>query len=367
MRALLLFLTLTAAALCDWKATDARLTELARAGNWKEALPVAQQLVQEASLEYGPESPEMATSLNTLGVVYLKLDNRGEAGARLVEALQLREKVLGRDHLVTSLSLYNLGNLAELAQDWPLAEAYFERCLAIREKSLGEFHDLTRAVVRHLQLVSRNLKKEHKAREYGDSLGLEGPAANPEEYQLARQAEDAGRFEEAADHYRQALSSSEVGRMALQMDLTLLRRQLRLPPNEKELARLLHRVLQDYRKMAELEPRNPAWPYLEAVVLKARGENARPLLDRAAKLPAPPRMQEKSARLQQAPDLPPQALASLTREGDEFIPGEVNTSTQAGIPDWERRAREAEAQGDGAAASRFRSGFATTEDMERYW
>lgn len=368
MRVLLLAILLATAALSDWKATDARLTDLAKAGQWQAALPVAQQLVQEAALEYGPESPEMATSLNTLGVVYLQLGNKGEAGARLMEALQLRERVLGKDSLITSLSLYNLGNLAELAQDWPLAESYFERCLAIREKSLGPFHDLTRAAVRHLEKVTRD---REKARKYAESLGVQTQERHEDEYREARKAEDAGRYEEAADHYRKAVSTrtepaSEVGRMALQCDLTLLRRQLRLPPDERELERLLQRVRQDYQRMAQLEPRNPAWLYLQAVIAKATGNPAGELLEKAAALPSTERMQARIARLRNAHPTP-QKLSALTRAGDEFMPTEVNASTDPGLPDWERRAREADAHGDGAAASRFRSGFATTDDMERYW
>ncbi len=360
MRILLVLLLLSVSALSDWKATDARISELARTGKWKEALPVAHQLVQEAALEYGPDSPEMATSLNTLGVVYLQLDNRGEAGARLMEALQIREKTLGKDHPVTSLSLYNLGNVAELAQDWPLAQSYFDRCLAIREQKLGPYHDLTRAVVRHLETVHEHLGNKQKAREYSAKLGLER-STNPEEYAKARQAEDAGRFEEAADLYQKAGGNA---RTALQLDLTLLRREFRLPSDPEERARLTKRVTQDYLTLEKLEPQNPAWPYLLAVVYSSEGKaaEAQAEIDRARQLELTPRIAAKLANLKVRT-----TPVNLESAGDEFTAADVNTSTEKGIPDWERRARQAEAHGDAASASRFRSGFATTDDMERYW
>lgn len=360
MRVLLFIVLITTIALSDWKATDARISDLARKGNWKDALPVAQQLVQEAALEYGPDSPEMATSLNTLGVVYLQLDNRGEAGARLMEALQIREKTLGKEHPVTSLSLYNLGNLAELAQDWPLAQSYFDRCLAIREQKLGPYHDLTRAVVRHLETVHDHLGNRKKAQEYADQLGIQQPVTNPQEYELARRDEDQGRFEEAADHYKKA---GGYARTALQLDLTLLRREFRLPQTS-ERQRLTERVKQDYLTLEKLEPQNPAWPYLLAVVYSSEGnaKEAQQEIDRARQLQLTPRIAEKLANLKVRT-----TPASLESAGDEFTATDVNTSTEKGIPDWERRARQAEAHGDGSAASRFRSGYATTDDMERYW
>ena len=78
---------------------------------YAEAEPLAKQSLEQSIKKNGPDSPETATSLNNLAVLY---DNQGKydlAEPLYKRALAIREKALGPDHPGTARSLNNLAEL----------------------------------------------------------------------------------------------------------------------------------------------------------------------------------------------------------------------------------------------------------------
>jgi len=118
------------------------------AGNGQEI--TARQLLDQgaAKLHGGAagDDPEVrATLLYDVGGVYAEMGNSIEAKRHLEEALRLREKLFGPDHLDVaevaiqlSVAEYHAGKLVP-------AEAYARRSLRIRERQLGPNHPLVAA------------------------------------------------------------------------------------------------------------------------------------------------------------------------------------------------------------------------------
>jgi serine/threonine-protein kinase len=77
-----------------------------------------------------------ARLMGTIGRIYVRLGLYEEAGPLLEEALAVRDRELGPEHLDVAESLNNLG-LLRLEQSRKEAEPLFRRALAIREKVLG--------------------------------------------------------------------------------------------------------------------------------------------------------------------------------------------------------------------------------------
>jgi Tfp pilus assembly protein PilF len=88
----------------------------------------------------GGEHPEVAYTLNNLGTVMRAEGKLDEARGYYERALAIREKTLGPEHPDVAASVDHLGKLA--IDEGKPAEAYawFERALAIREKTLSPEH-----------------------------------------------------------------------------------------------------------------------------------------------------------------------------------------------------------------------------------
>jgi eukaryotic-like serine/threonine-protein kinase len=84
------------------------------------------------------EEPEVrAALLETIGTVYDTLGLYGQAVPLLDEALAIRRKLLGPDHLEVAATLNALGNVLLDKGDFRAAEAVYREALAIRKKRLS--------------------------------------------------------------------------------------------------------------------------------------------------------------------------------------------------------------------------------------
>jgi tetratricopeptide (TPR) repeat protein len=99
----------------------------------KEALKVAEQT-------FGPDHPNVASSLNNLAEVYRAQESYADAEPLLKRALELREKALGPDHPAVAESLDNLVWLYIVQENYKKAEPLQKRALAILEKVKGPDH-----------------------------------------------------------------------------------------------------------------------------------------------------------------------------------------------------------------------------------
>jgi Flp pilus assembly protein TadD len=89
--------------------------------------------MQERAL--GPGHPQVATTLNNLGVLYRQQGRYAEAEAAHRRALAIREGALGKNHPEVATSLSNLAALYYVQGRQAEAEALRERALAIERRS----------------------------------------------------------------------------------------------------------------------------------------------------------------------------------------------------------------------------------------
>jgi tetratricopeptide (TPR) repeat protein len=113
-------------------------------GHPAAARPLFERALRIREASYGPDHPEVATTLHNLAWTLRKLGRPAQAQPLAERALRIREASYGPDHPWVATTLYNLARtLRELgrpAQAQPLAG----RVLSIREASYGLDHSSTR-------------------------------------------------------------------------------------------------------------------------------------------------------------------------------------------------------------------------------
>ncbi len=109
-------------------------------GDYGKAAMAWEQVLAWREKAQGPDHPGTATSLNNLGLLYIKESAFTKAEPLLVRALAIRTRVLGPDHPFTALSLNNLAWLYFKQNNNAKAEGLYLRAIAIAEKALGPDH-----------------------------------------------------------------------------------------------------------------------------------------------------------------------------------------------------------------------------------
>ena len=90
----------------------------------------------------GAEHKDVAESLDNLGSFLLFRGNFNEAEGLIREALALRRKLLGAEHTDVANSLENLGGLMSNTGQYKEAESLYRRVLSMRRKQFGAEHPL---------------------------------------------------------------------------------------------------------------------------------------------------------------------------------------------------------------------------------
>ena len=107
---------------------------------------------------YGPEHPEVAGSLNILGLVWKELGDPKQAISYFERALAIREKVYGPEHPHVATNLNNLGVAWNQLGDSKQALSYFERAFHIMKKAYGEHHPSTQRIKRNMEQLAGRLE-----------------------------------------------------------------------------------------------------------------------------------------------------------------------------------------------------------------
>lgn len=133
--------------------TGKLLTEairLWRAGENKDALPLAERAFSIREKELGAEDSGTGQAVFTLANIYGDLDEFEKAESLYQRALSIKEKALGKDHISITSILNNLGILYKNRGDYVKAEKLYDRVLEIREKNLEPNHLLIASVLTNL-------------------------------------------------------------------------------------------------------------------------------------------------------------------------------------------------------------------------
>jgi len=121
----------------EWENLARRVIQLHAQAKFSEALPVAERAVKVAEQTFGPEDINVATSLNSLAVIYNALNKFDAAVPIAQRAVALQDKGLGAEHTDLGNALGTLGSSYSGQERYVEAEETFERAIAVTEKAKG--------------------------------------------------------------------------------------------------------------------------------------------------------------------------------------------------------------------------------------
>lgn len=244
----------------------------------------------------GPDSLQRAMALEGVGVSLYRSGALGPSYEEAVEeALAVKVRVLGPDHLRVADSLTNFGAMAYAQGRYELALQRYRAALDLKQRAHGEDHDET-ALLRsnmgmahllagNLEAAETELRASHELR-----LALQGPDTTPTAHvamNLARVLVASGQLDEARDL---ATHAAAVRRAILGAHAAVARDEavvgwMHLARGERALAeRALRASLSQYDALFEdghLHATEPAL-WLAALLLEAEPGEARDLAAGAA-------------------------------------------------------------------------------------
>lgn len=116
----------------------AQLVELFKAGRNKEALPVAQKVVEIRQRLGSRDDPLLGTAYANLGELYFELKKDKEAEQSFKQALAVYETKMEINVELIAKTLDRLGYLSFLKRDYQTAETMYLKSVEIREKKFGQ-------------------------------------------------------------------------------------------------------------------------------------------------------------------------------------------------------------------------------------
>jgi hypothetical protein len=115
-----------------------------------EAQPLYERSLAITERVYGPNHPEVATSLTNVGCLHRELGDHGRGKGMLQRALTIYEQVVGPSHLEVACTVGHLAGCCLVAGDLAQAKTLYERALSIYETQLGRTHPQTATVLKDL-------------------------------------------------------------------------------------------------------------------------------------------------------------------------------------------------------------------------
>ena len=110
---------------------------------FKAALADLERVLALQEEHQGPEHPDVAMTLNNLGVTLTNLGRYDEAIEKYQRSLELHERLEGKDHPETGHAEHNLGYVLRRQGRYAEARAHYERALEVRRAALGPEHKET--------------------------------------------------------------------------------------------------------------------------------------------------------------------------------------------------------------------------------
>src|SRR5262249_20774767 len=107
-------------------------------GKWAEAIEQNEKAVALALRVFGPDDPNTAAALYSLGELQRRMGKYSKADALLRRSLEIAEAKQGKDHPNVGNILNSLGILQQELSEYSKAEALFQRSLTIVETQLGK-------------------------------------------------------------------------------------------------------------------------------------------------------------------------------------------------------------------------------------
>ena len=167
---------------------------------------------------FGPDHPNVATTVNNLGLVLQELGDLEGAKSNYERALKIDEAAFGPDHPEVASIVGNLGGLLQALDDLDGAKSAYQRALTIDEAAYGPNHPKVATCVTNLGGLLQLLGDLQGSRSaYERALKIDEAAFGPDHANVARDVNnlgtllrDLGDLEGAKSNYERALKISEA-------------------------------------------------------------------------------------------------------------------------------------------------------------
>ena len=187
-------------------------------GDLSAARSLNERALTIAEAQYGPDHPEVITSLNNLGVVLKALGELGEARKYYERALKINEARNGPDHPSSTTIISNLGRVLQDLGELSGAQELLERALRIDEGVYGLEHPKIAIRINNLGSVMKELRNLVQAQKlftrslqiYEAAYGPDHPYVATPINNLGTVLKDTGMFTEARKLHERALRISEA-------------------------------------------------------------------------------------------------------------------------------------------------------------
>lgn len=121
----------------DAKNLNQQVLDLIEAGDYQNALPLAQQVLEMGESSLDENAVELTPFLNNLAEIYRHTGDYEAAEPLYQRALRIREQALGPNHEDVGSSLNYLGTLYMETGQFSQAESFYQRALQIYEETIG--------------------------------------------------------------------------------------------------------------------------------------------------------------------------------------------------------------------------------------
>ncbi|MGF1986879.1 MAG: tetratricopeptide repeat protein [Nostoc sp. ZfuVER08] len=185
-------------------------------GRYSEAEPCYMQALEVRCNLLGEEHPDVATSLNNLALLYNCQGRYSEAEPLYIRALELRRRLLGQEHPDVANTLHNLAFLYRLQGRYNEAERLCIQALELTRNPLGEEHPFLAQILNNLAAVYDSQSRYSEAEPlYIEALALTRNLLGKEHRDVAQCLNNLallynyqGRYSEAEPLYIEALALS---------------------------------------------------------------------------------------------------------------------------------------------------------------
>ena len=134
-------------------ALSRQVIELHDHGKYAEAVPIAETALEIKKRALGNDHPEVAQSLNLLGVLFKSLGNYNKAELLYKNALAINVSNLGQDHSRAGLIQNNLANLYSFLGEYAKAEPLYKHSLGIFKRVFGADHPRVAKTLNNLGML----------------------------------------------------------------------------------------------------------------------------------------------------------------------------------------------------------------------
>ena len=144
-------------------------TYLSRIAANRRDIPRAESLMQKAldiRREISPNHPSLATTIGDIGELQKDTKRYDEAIENFKLALELLDSVVGKDHMYAAPILFQYGETLRLQGKNEDALPYYERVIAILQRSFGPGHARLATVYDSAALACAKLKRKDDAKDY---------------------------------------------------------------------------------------------------------------------------------------------------------------------------------------------------------